>query len=152
MKFTKFLFIFFILFAFFLQSCDTGVQSKGDSVSGNIIFADSSFSHSNGYYAVALYTNQHSPFISVPIKTIALDVNATKPIHYTMQWGGGGYYFNAVVWINNNAGTNTVPMVLGTYGCDTSHSCIYSTEISFPNYTGHNFDILCWADTTKKLN
>lgn len=135
-----------------LQSCDDGVQAKGDSIHGNIIFVDSNFVSQSGYYAMALYSYQNSPFSSVPIKTQFIDINLPKPLQYTMSWEGGGYYYLAAVWIDSSAGSNSIPKVLGTFGCDTSHSCIYSTGIAFPNYTGHNFDILCWADTTKKLN
>ena len=125
------------------------MQSTGNSIQGKITFVDSSFYTQGGTYAVALYA--YKPPASFSYEPVAVqNISPSKSVNYTISYDGGGYYYIAVVWINNS-NISELPMVLGVHGCDTTHNCDNEISIAFPNYTGHSFDIVSWADTTKKL-
>lgn len=139
---------------FLIQSCDMTdltVQPKGDYIDGTAIFIDSNFIRSGGHYGLALYNNNPSPFGYQPVFIDTINLGGIVQggyYKYRMNWSGSGAYFAAVVWLRNAGG---MPIVLGTYGCDTSHSCSASKVIAFPNFTGANYNITCWNDTLKSL-
>ena len=148
--------IFFILIFVItlLNGCDypDTYQPKGDYISGYAVFADTNYSSTAGYYAVALYSCQGSPMSTVPIKTDSIKMDGlTNPYYWRINLEQKENCFLAIVWKETNS-TMEIPKVLGTYGCDTTRHCSDYKVIAFPNYTGANYNILCWADINKKLN
>jgi hypothetical protein len=139
---------------FLIQSCDMkdlNVQPKGNYIDGYAIFVDSNFMTSGGHYGLALYNNNSSPFFYQPVFVDTINLSELVQggyYRYTLNWSGTGSYFAAVVWLRNAGG---MPLVLGTYGCDTCHTCITNKVIAFPNFTGANYNITCWSDTMKSL-
>ena len=123
-------------------------QSNGDYISGYVSFLDTNFSHNGGYYGIALYRDQ--PASSTPVKVDNLNYAGVNPFYYRVTWEQSENLYAAVVWVRSSGNNN--PIVLGIYGCDTTQHCSNSKPIPFPNYTGANYNILCWADTTRKLN
>ncbi len=136
------------------EGCDNSVtfQPKGDYISGYAVFADTNFMSGNGFYAIALYSCQGSPMTSIPYKTDSINMNGlSNPYYWRIECKDNGNYYLAVVW-KESISANEIPMVLGTYGCDTTHFCHEHKAIGFPNFTGANYNILCWPDSTRKLN
>jgi hypothetical protein len=134
-----------------ISSCgsDLGMQPEGNYISGYAIFVDTNFIHGDGYYAIALYGSGNSPYSTAPLQTSRIEmVGKLNPYYYRITWDGSGNCYGAIVWMNNN---NNPPLILGTYGCDTNRNCSNHKVISFPNYTGANYNIICYADTTRKL-
>jgi hypothetical protein len=143
--------ISFTLIIGLLIGCDdSGVyQSKGDYINGYAIFTDTSFIPYGGYYAIALYSNQGSPYHSIPLKTDSLQLKGfTNPYHFRIYFEDKQTCYLAIVW-KRSASTGEVPFILGTFGCDTSYSCLNFKPVVFPNYTGANYNIICWPDTTR---
>ncbi len=149
--FLPFLFVFLLV----MQSCnmdDLATQPKGDYIDGFALFIDTNYVTSGGNYGIALYNNNPSPFIYEPVYVDTINLAGIVSGHsysYRMHWGGKGNYFAAVVWMRNSGGT---PIVLGTYGCDTCHTCTSHEVIAFPNFTGSNYNIRCWNDTSQALH
>ncbi len=142
----------FLLLIF--KGCDYPVtyQPTGDYISGYAIFTDTDFMHGNGYYAIALYSCKGSPLTSIPYNTDTIKMDSlTNEYYWRIACEDKGNYYLAVVW-KETASSHEIPMVLGTYGCDTTHFCHEHKVIAFPNFTGANYNILCWADSTKRLN
>jgi hypothetical protein len=153
-NFSACFFCILILVTALFNGCDypDTYQPKGDYISGYAVFADTNFITSSGYYAVALYSCQGSPMTSIPIKTDTIKMDGlTNPYYWRIGLDQKENCFLAIVW-KESSSLNEIPVVLGTYGCDTSHYCTEHKVIAFPNYTGANYNILCWADTTKRLN
>jgi hypothetical protein len=140
----------FVAFFTFWGCDDSGVlQSKGDYVNGYAIFVDTGFIRYGGYYAVSLYTNQNPPYRSIPLKTDSLQLKGyTNPYHFRIYWEDKQTCYLAVVW-KRSLLTTEIPRILGTFGCDTSYSCQNFKPVVFPNYTGANYNIICWSDTTR---
>ena len=136
--------------AFLSFSCDfsDNYYPKGDYISGYITFVDTNFMSSGGYYAVALYSNQSSPYNSIPLTTDTLKIaGATSPYNYRIYYENKSACFLGIIW-ERTTSESEIPRVLGTYGCDTSYSCTDFKSINFPNFTGANYDVICWTDTT----
>jgi len=138
---------------FLIQSCgeDSSMQPQGNYISGYAAFVDTNYIHSGGEYSIALYSSSASPLNSTPIVVTPISMSGTNPFYYRIHWDGTGACYAAIVWMRNT-GSNELPIVLGTYGCDTSHTCNSNQTISFPNFSGANYNIICWADTTHGLN
>jgi hypothetical protein len=149
---TFFLAIIFSTGLILIQSCgidDSPMQPKGDYISGYAYFVDNNYLNQGGYYAVALYDNNPAPFSYNPVKIENIDMSTLNPHYYRLNWDGTGSYYAAVVWVRGNG--TSVPIVLGTYGCDTTHGCSDNKIIAFPNFTGADYNIRCWNDTTQRL-
>ena len=150
MNFKHITYFFISTITFLYISCDYSgdYYPKGDYISGYISFVDSNFILSGGYYAVALYSNQSTPYHSVPLTTDTLHTaGASSPYHYRIYWENKSTCYLGIVW-KRTSGESEIPRVLGIYGCDTSYSCTDFKSIFFPNYTGANYNIICWTDTT----
>jgi len=149
-KTKKYSVILIILFAFICGCDETGMnyQANGDYISGYASFMDTNFAHGGGYYAIALY--ESSPMQGSPTILDTLVFNGSNPYSYRISYGGSNNMYAAVVWMRSSGNSN--PIILGTYGCDTTQHCSNPNSIAFPNYSGSNYNILCWADTTRRLN
>ncbi len=145
----------FVLLLFSLQSCtDMGYQPSGDYISGWAIIGDTNLL-TGGYYAISVFANRQNPFDTLPLRSDSLNL-----VRYTYDYRSyyrisglpSGSYFLAVTWIEYPLQSyNRVP-VLGTWRCDTIANCTNHELIPFPNFTGANYNIIAWADTSKKLN
>lgn len=134
-----------------LQACDdTTFQPKGDYISGYAWFVDTNIVP-GGYYEIALYQNQNEPFSCLPTNTEVMDIRSLSSCYYRIHCSGSGTYYVAVIWVENTKEL-TNPIVLGVLGCDTTHNCVHPNPIEFPNFTGADYNIYCWADTSKRLN
>ena len=128
-------------------------QPSGNYVSGWIIINDTALVP-GGYYALSVYESTANTFQNAPMRSDSLKLEK----HYTdyrvfyriYDVPQGSYYF-AITWIHYPPLGGKLP-VLGTWGCDTTHGCSEHKLIPFPNYTGASYNILGWADTSKKLN
>lgn len=137
-----------------LQSCgieDSSMQPKGNYISGYAMFVDTNLYHDGGYYAVGLYNKVQNAFSYNPVtvKGIDLVTQRPNPVYWRIEKGGDGDFYAAIIWVRNNS--ILPPIVLGTYGCDTNHTCTSYQLISFPNFTGASYNILCWNDTTNGM-
>jgi hypothetical protein len=141
----------FSLIVIYMTACGDPptFQSKGDYICGNVIFADTNFVEQGGTYAVALYPYETPGFTSKPLATEIVSEREMYPLYFRIKWGGKGYCYAAVVWIDTIRKAD--PIILGAYGCDTTHGCMNPKIIEFPNYTGTNYNILSWADTTRRI-
>lgn len=149
-------YLFFIILFLFSQiiGCDypTTFQPKGDYISGWATFADTNYASGPGYYAVALYSCGNSPMSVAPIKTDSIPMSGLfNPFYFRISLSGDNNCYLAVVW-KHTTSEHEIPVVLGTYGCDTTRNCSDYKVIAFPNFTGASYNMTCWADTTKKLN
>jgi hypothetical protein len=146
-------FLFLITSCIFLHSCDypNEYQPKGDYISGNAVFIDTNFIRSGGQYKIALYKNRPNPFDTLPVKAEIIDTGYVCINYFRIYWERQDNLFVAVIWARSED-INKNPIVLGTFGCDTTHHCTESKLIAFPNFTGADYGFLCWADTSKKLN
>jgi hypothetical protein len=135
---------------FLIQSCgyDTSMQPQGNYISGYAAFVDTNYVHYGGQYSIALYSSSTS---GTPLAVTPISMSGTNPFYYRIQWDGTGACYAAIVWVRNS-GSNELPIILGTYGCDTSHTCNSGQSITFPNFSGANYNIICWTDTTQRLN
>lgn len=146
--------VILLLFAAFLItifSCgnDFTVQPKGDYISGYAIFIDTNYIRAGGYYAAALYSASHPS--GSPISINRIDMSGLNPHYYRVSYNGEGNYYGAIIWVHEPNPQNSHPMILGVYGCDTSQTCGNSQPIAMPNFTGANYNIICWADTSHSL-
>ncbi len=144
-----------LMLLFSIQSCtDMGYQPSGDYISGWVMIYDTNLIP-GGYYAISMYANKSNPFDTLPIKSDSLklerDYNIYKCYYRINNNINGSYYF-AVTWIEYPVQQYDKLPVLGTRGCDTNKDCTNHELISFPNFTGANYNIISWADTAKNLN
>jgi hypothetical protein len=146
--------ILFLSLLYFVQSCtDMGYQPSGDYISGWVTFSDTNFL-AGGYYAISMYKNKSNPFDTLPIKSDSIPMKTTgngKHAYYRITTVNSGSYYFAVTWIRSALGPNVKPPVVGTLGCDTTINCSSFTLITFPNFSGADFNIFSWTDTTKRV-
>ena len=138
----------------FMQSCsDNSFQPSGDYISGWVIFNDTNFIR-GGYYAISMYENNSNPFSYMPLRSDSLPMKkygTGNMIYYRFTNNDNGHYYFGVTWIQSPPVQNQRPPVLGTLGCDTNSNCSDHLLIAFPNFTGANYNIVSWTDTTKRL-
>lgn len=142
--------LIFILLLFSLQSCtDMGYQPSGDYISGWAIIMDTNLTP-GGYYAISMYANKSNPFDTLPLRSDSLKLENYRS-YFRVGGVPNGSYFFAVTWIQYPLQPGIRPPVLGTWKCDTTHNCTNHEVITFPNFSGANYNILAWADTSKRL-
>jgi len=129
----------------------------GDKLDGYLTYTDTNLIISNsGYYSVSIYNADSSyPFLRVPIRTDSVTNPYRIDFHYVAEYSmddiPGGRIYIAATWSRYPKVPNEVPLVLGTYGCDTSRSCTNHSVVVYPNVQGNFRNITCWTDTTKRL-
>ena len=148
--------VIFLILLFSLQSCsDMGFQAEGDYITGYIMVFDTNFIP-GGYYALSMYANKSNPFDTLPLRSDTLifvhGYDGRSRCQYRIYDVPKGCYFFAVTWIEYPPRACSILPVQGTWGCDTSRSCTSHKLVTFPNFTGIQYNILAWADTSKKLN
>jgi hypothetical protein len=146
--------ILLIVLLMFIQSCsDNTFQPSGDYISGWVIFKDTNFVR-GGYYAISMYENTSDPFNTMPIRSDSLPMKVFgngDRVYYRFTYSGNGSYYFGVTWVRSPLGPYFKPIVLGTLGCDTIPNCGSDEIITFPNFSGANYNIICWTDTTRRL-
>ena len=146
-------FPFLIFFALDIAACNDNItfQPEGDYISGFATFVDTNYLCHLGHYAIALYPAGAHPFYSQPVECRYINMSeGNNPFYFRVSHEGKGDFILAVVWkIDSTNYYNPIP--LGTYGCDTSHQCTRHKIVEFPNFTGLDYNILCWSDTSKRL-
>lgn len=145
----------------FLYSCDSPMEPgrSGDKLSGYITNLDTNIIiSSTGYYSLSLFSaDSTNPFYRVPVRTDSLGLTKRADGYcyetlYNMTGVSSGKYYLAVTWSHYPRVENEVPLVLGTYGCDTNYSCTNYKVIVYPNFDGNFRNIHSWSDTTRRLN
>jgi len=145
--------LFVIILGSLFESCDDSflnLQPKGNYISGYVQYADTNFATIGGYYAIALFRNKSFPFCSQPVKAQIIEDPQNIPKYYRLYWDSADVFYLAVIWKDS---FECCPFkLLGTLGCDTSSTCRDYERVAFPNFTGSDYNIVYWADTSKKLN
>lgn len=133
-------------------SCDEGgvFQPKGNYISGYVIFADTNYISGGGRYSVALYPLENPLFSSSPICSNLLVTREENFNYFRITLEGETKVMLAVVWEFDST-IHRRPIILATYGCDTTHGCTTHKIVEFPNFTGLNYNMVSWADTSKRL-
>lgn len=151
--------ICFSLFVLLFQECENpaDLNPPGDKMGGIITLVDTSLIRGGGYYAVSIFSaDSVNPFERIPLMSDSLILtkrdNAVYESMFELSGIPGGGFYVACTWIKYPAETDCVPIVLGTYGCDTLHGCSANTIVYFPNYQGIYRDLYSWTDTSKRMN
>ncbi|MGH2574606.1 MAG: hypothetical protein ACRDFC_02790 [Ignavibacteria bacterium] len=147
------------LFFIIILSKGCGEESltpTGEDISGIVTFTDTNLITTGGYYAVSVYADQNLPFDTNPIRSDSLAITRSGNIYSSYYRIGGlaaGRYYIGTSWIRRPYIQSLLTPALGTYGCDTNHSCSAHIRIEFPSFAGTgNVNFLSWTDTLKKLN
>jgi len=155
MKFITLILFFSIVV---ISACDPPmeVNRPGDKLSGYVTHYDSVLYMSGGYYSISLYhADSVNPFNRVPVRTDSLNLK-TRDWLYETPFGmdniPSGRFFLAATWSKYPKELNEIPVVLGTYGCDTIVNCSNHKLLEYPNYEGHFRNITAWTDPAKRLN
>ena len=151
---------FIFLFTFIILSgCESPQDPNrpGDKMDGFITFTDTNLTTAGGFHSVSIYfADSSNPFNRIPVKTDSLKIIYKVDFHYVAEYSmdgiPAGNIFVASTWSKYPGITNEIPIVLGTYGCDTSSACSTHTSILYPNIQGNFRNIISWTDTTKRLN
>lgn len=139
-------------------ACDPPVEidRSGDKLSGYITHIDSTLYLSDGFYTVSVYiADSVNPFNRVPFRTDSLNLQPMGNLWqttYDMDGIPSGRYYIAATWSRYPRVPNEIPVVLGTYGCDTSYNCTDHKMVEYPNYQGNFRNITSWTDPAKRMN
>jgi len=133
------------------------INRPGDKLDGYISYKDTNLTTLNGFYSVSVYNaDSTNPFNRVPIRTDSLHDFYIENVHYNAMYSMDGIpegrIYVAATWSRYPKITNEIPIVLGTYGCDTNFLCTSHKAIDYPNYQGNFRNIYSWTDTTKRMN
>lgn len=141
----------------FLYGCDNPADFNrpGDKLSGYITHVDSNLYLNGGFYSVSIYNaDSVNPFNRVPVRTDSLTLTKRDALYesrYDMDDVPSGHMLIASTWSRYPRVQNEIPIVLGTYGCDTSASCNSHTMVPYPNYEGHFRNLTSWTDLNRRL-
>jgi hypothetical protein len=146
--------ILFLSLLYLVESCDDmSYQPSGNYISGWVTFSDTNFVR-GGHYAISMYANKPNPFDTIPIRSDSLPMKVYgngRQVYYRFNCNDKASYYFGITWINSNVGPNIRPPGMGTLGCDTSSNCNSYELITFPNFSGADYNIFCWTDTTKRV-
>jgi hypothetical protein len=153
------IYILSVIFLMIIISCDNPYELNrpGDKLSGYITHVDSTLYFEGGYYySVSVYiADSTNPFNRVPFRTDSLNLRRRDRIWettYDMDGIPPGRYLIAATYSKYPKIPNEVPIVLGTYGCDTNANCVNHKVVEYPNYQGNFRNIFAWTDPAKRLN
>ncbi len=145
-------------FIMVLASCESpaDMNREGSKLSGYITHYDSILYLNGGFYTVSIYNaDSTNPFNRVPVRTDSLHMRKLDwkyQTTYDMDNIPDGRYYIAATWSRYPRVANEIPMVLGTYGCDTTLNCTTHEVVVYPNYDGQFRNIISWTDPAKRLN
>jgi hypothetical protein len=144
-----------------LAGCESpsDMNRPGDRLSGYITHFDTNvIITSSGFYSVSVFSaDSVVPFNKIPVRTDSLRLTRRPDLivyesTYQMDGIPPGSYYVAATWSRYPRVPNEIPMLLGTYGCDTSYTCTNHIVVVYPNFDGNFRNILCWSDTLRKMN
>lgn len=148
----------FILTVFiFLEGCELpqDINRPGDKLSGYITHVDTNLYLNGGFYSVSIYNaDSTDPFNRVPVRTDSMVLTRRDNLYestYSMDGISSGKYYVAATWSRYPRVSGDVPIVLGTYGCDTARNCNSHKIIVYPNTEGHFRNITSWTDLGNRL-
>jgi hypothetical protein len=131
------------------------LNRPGDRLSGNVWHTDSNIFLIGGFYSVSLYdADKPNPFYQIPVRTDSLALVKRDYVYDTpflMEGIPSGRYYLAATWSSYPRIPDEIPIVLGTYGCDTTRNCNDHRMIVFPNYEGAGRFFISWTDLNKRL-
>lgn len=145
----------FLLAAF--TACDPPleVNRPGDKLDGYVTHIDSILYMNGGYYSISIYNaDSINPFNRVPVRTDSLNLKRRDWLfetQFSMDGIPSGRYYIAATWSTYPKIPNEIPLVLGTYGCDTNANCSNHKLVQYPNYEGRFRNIFAWTDPAKRL-
>lgn len=146
-----------VILLIFITACDPPmeVSRPGDKLSGIVTHHDSILYMTGGYYSISVYNaDSTNPFNRIPVRTDSLALKRLDWRYQTafdMDGIPSGRYFIAATWSKYPRVPNEVPIVLGTYGCDTTIGCSDHKRVDYPNYQGNFRNIIAWTDPAKRL-
>ncbi len=147
--------MFFVLI--YIAACDSPMEPgrSGDKLSGYVSTMDSNLVLNGGFYSVSIFNaDLPNPFTQIPVRTDSLNMKKRDYIYdtpFTMEGVPDGRYYIAATWSVYPRNPNEVPIVLGTYGCDTASNCSNHILVVYPNYDGQFRNLLSWTDLGKRL-
>ncbi|MCC7158593.1 MAG: hypothetical protein IT281_03540 [Ignavibacteria bacterium] len=154
MKSIKILFLIFIT-GFFGCEMPADLNPPGDNLKGYLVHIDSNLYLNGGFYSVSIYNADSSnPFNRVPVRTDSLNLTHHQNFYqtfYEMNCVPAGRFYLASTWSSFPRIEGEVPIVLGTYGCDTSTSCTDHEIILYPNFQGNFRNFTSNTDLSKRL-
>ena len=128
----------------------------GDNLKGYITHVDTNLVTTGGFYSVSVFNaDSTDPFYRIPVMTDSMTLSRQGDRYwsfYSMTGIPVGNFYVAATWSSYPRIPNEIPIVLGTYGCDTSSSCTTHTLIMYPNYQGNFRNITSWTDLGKRMN
>jgi len=134
------------------------LNRPGDKLAGYITHFDTNLILNSGYYSVSIFSaDSVVPFDKIPVRTDSLRLTRRHDLivyetTYTMEGIAPGRYYVAATWSRYPRVQNEVPILLGTYGCDTSASCTNHIIVVYPNFDGKFRNIMSWSDTLRRMN
>lgn len=140
-----------------VTACDppVDVSRPGDKLSGYVTHIDSVLYMNGGYYSISIYNADSSnPFNRVPVRTDSLNLTRRDWLYetpFTMEAVPSGRYYIAATWSSYPKIPNEIPLVLGTYGCDTNANCSSHKIVEYPNYEGKFRNLFAWTNPAKRL-
>lgn len=153
----KYITIILLGFIMILASCESPVDinREGSKLSGYVTHYDSILYMTGGFYSVSIYcADSINPFNRVPVRTDSLNLKKRDWLYettYDMDNVPEGRYYIAATWSKYPRVANEIPVVLGTYGCDTIINCSAFKMVEYPNYDGKFRNITAWTDPAKRL-
>ncbi len=153
----KYITIILISFMAVVAACENPADTnrEGSKLSGYITHHDSILYMTGGYYSVSIYNaDSINPFNRVPVRTDSLNLKRRDWLFettYDMDNVPDGRYYIAATWSKYPKVPNEIPIVLGTYGCDTIINCSSHKMVKYPNYEGQFRNIMAWTDPAKRL-
>lgn len=146
------LFISLLLFSVYSCSDDDTVNvTPGGTISGTIIFTDSVFQTTSGYYNVSAFASW--PPTSAPKGTDSLVIimdTTNNRANYSITVANNGTYYITSAWTKLPYVQGVSDYGLGLYGCDTS-LCNPTGVAVADGSNVNNINFLSWADTTNRI-
>jgi hypothetical protein len=141
-----------------LAACENPMEMNrpGDKLTGYVTHVDTNLYLTGGFYSVSVFNaDSVNPFNRVPLRTDSLNLRRRDNLYETsfdMDGIPAGSYYIAATWSAYPRVPNEVPIVLGTYGCDTVLTCVDHKKVDFPNYEGKFRNLFSWTDPGKRFN
>lgn len=144
-----------------LQKCgaDDSVNANDSSIGGTVTFTGLTQNYSGVYYyAVAFYwADSSNPFGRRPVQIDSLQIPITggsaSAYYKTSGFTTGNYYVASALVRSSD---RSVACILGSFGCDTSHTCAAQTnetKIALPSYSGNGYtDFKSWVNCDNRIH
>ncbi len=153
----KYLIISILLLVFY-AGCEMpqDLNVPGDNLKGYVTHVDTNLITDGGFYSVSVFNaDSTDPFHRVPVMVDSMTLTRLGDRYwstYSMSGIPNGNFYVAATWSRYPRIPNEVPIVLGTYGCDTSATCTTHILIMYPNFQGNFRNITSWTNLNKRLN